>query len=801
MARRLVRTFVALTAIPLIITVLILGLVSREQIVWTAKTMEHINTTATKEAGEEFQNLGSRAIHQSNAQTQSISKSAIESVSDQITHTQADSLNASANDFAALTESSFGGAMRQSLDTQSRTLTTVHQQMARLFADTAHKTQEASKGNIDRALLDLNDELMQKDAQRLVLAVESHVQQAVMALTLTAQMPDFTDNNLGGQKAILDALVRRYPMFTVVTVLDSKGRETAMSAADRVVTSGDLGSHPDAAYFQTAMKDQNFILLEEKPKGSNPPILRIAVPVEVYHGKAAGALTARLSLAELWDILRSTRFGPKGYVYVLDKDSTPLIPPREEAKDVVESFGIVNSLGWEVVVRQPITQALMPSIRLQQQIESNTQQALTAMRSQIQHVEKNAAQNLQSDSRRISAATTQQMQSHSQQVFQRLQQATARQTQTQLAQMQQAMQEQAKQIETQSDRQMVQAADVASANAGQNIPPLMHKALLRADSRLVIVALLVTVIFCAIGCFMALLMAGRIVRPVVHLAEVTHSIAQGDLDRRVNENAPDEIGDLAAAFNTMAASLQKSRSDLSEAEVQLVQSAKLASLGTLSAGVAHELNQPIAIIRGLSQQLQQEPGLSEDVLADLDIIEGQTGRMTKIVKHLRTFCRAGGADFAPVDVNQVVHDCFLLVGQQLRTHNVTAELHLCEEAPPVMADANELEQVFLNLITNARDAMEGRPDATITIRSWVEGGRFVLEFRDNGTGVPDTVVGRIFDPFFTTKDPGKGTGLGLSISHTILKRHQGDIQVYNDHGAVFTITLPLAEVQEIPKAA
>ncbi|HLK54950.1 MAG TPA: ATP-binding protein [Chthonomonadaceae bacterium] len=317
-------------------------------------------------------------------------------------------------------------------------------------------------------------------------------------------------------------------------------------------------------------------------------------------------------------------------------------------------------------------------------------------------------------------------------------------------------------------------------------------------SWMVVISVLVVVF--AIGVSIQLLLG--ITRPLKNLADTVNTIAKaGDFSQRVTIRVKDEMGRTLEAFNGLMATLEKSQADLSEAEVQLVQSAKLASLGTLSAGVAHELNQPIAIIRGLSQQLQQEPGLSEDVLADLDIIEGQTGRMTKIVKHLRTFCRAGGADFAPVDVNQVVHDCFLLVGQQLRTHNVTAELHLCEEAPPVMADANELEQVFLNLITNARDAMEGRPDATITIRSWVEGGRFVLEFRDNGTGVPDTVVGRIFDPFFTTKDPGKGTGLGLSISHTILKRHQGDIQVYNDHGAVFTITLPLAEVQEIPKAA
>jgi C4-dicarboxylate-specific signal transduction histidine kinase len=361
---------------------------------------------------------------------------------------------------------------------------------------------------------------------------------------------------------------------------------------------------------------------------------------------------------------------------------------------------------------------------------------------------------------------------------------------------------QARRTQAQSSQQMVLAAEQASRRLTERVGPLTREALTGAKQRLSVYAALILVAFCLLGAASALLLAGRIVRPVILLARQTREIAAGNLSGRVEADAADEIGDLAVAFNTMAESLQKSRAELQGAEAQLVQSAKLASLGTLSAGVAHELNQPVAIIRGVAQQLQGEPGLNEDVMADLDLIEGQTSRMMKIIKHLRTFSRVGAEERSEVAVNDVVRDCFVLIEAQLRAHDVAVEFDLCEGAPAVLADANELEQVFLNLITNARDANEGNKDARLTIRSRVEGGgRFVLTFADNGTGIPEGVLSHIFDPFFTTKEPGKGTGLGLSISHTIINKHGGTIAAHNDGGAVFTITLPLAETDTLADVA
>ena len=308
------------------------------------------------------------------------------------------------------------------------------------------------------------------------------------------------------------------------------------------------------------------------------------------------------------------------------------------------------------------------------------------------------------------------------------------------------------------------------------------------------VALLIMALSCAMGGLIALVFAARIAAPVIRLAQGTQAIAEGDLERRVDERAPGEIADLAIAFNMMAASLSKSRSDLRDAEAQLVHSGKLASC-TLSAGVAHELNQPVAIIRGLSQQLQDFPDVPTQILEDLRTIEGQTSRMSKIIKHLRTFARGGAAELVEVNVDQLIQDCFILIGAQLRAHNVETVLQLSGVVPIVMGDPNELEQVFINIITNARDALAGVEGACLTITTRVQDGCVHCTFADNGGGISEHALERLFDPFFTTKEPGKGTGLGLSISHSIVEKYHGKITVQNSNGAVFTVVFPLREEQ------
>ncbi len=266
--------------------------------------------------------------------------------------------------------------------------------------------------------------------------------------------------------------------------------------------------------------------------------------------------------------------------------------------------------------------------------------------------------------------------------------------------------------------------------------------------------------------------------------------AHEELELRVEERTA-QLSRANASLQEEVAERKRSQEELHRTELQLLHSAKLASLGTLATGVAHELNQPLAGIRAITQQLLHEEDLPEYCAEDLAMIVEQTQRMTKIINHLRTFARAPSEEIESVDLNQVVQNCFILIGQQLKSHGVEVVLVLDTAPLAVRADANELEQVVLNLVTNARDALEGHQAPCITLRSRREETRVVLEVCDNGAGVPDECISRIFDPFFTTKEVGKGTGLGLSISFSILARYGGSLEYRTENGAVFTIALPL----------
>ena len=246
---------------------------------------------------------------------------------------------------------------------------------------------------------------------------------------------------------------------------------------------------------------------------------------------------------------------------------------------------------------------------------------------------------------------------------------------------------------------------------------------------------------------------------------------------------------------------------LKEKQAQLVQSGKLASIGELSAGVAHELNQPLMVIRGNTQLILRnlrKGKVSEDDLASkLEMVERNTKRMMDIINHLRIFSRQADSNYEPLNVNKIIEDCFLMVGEQLRLHNIEVEKHLAPDLPKVEVNANQLEQVFLNLITNARDAVDESVQAKnkyINIKTGTsDGNRNAIEIliKDNGNGITSDVVDSIFNPFFTTKEVGKGTGLGLSISYGIIEEHNGKIDVAETgpDGTTLRIELPVANLK------
>jgi signal transduction histidine kinase len=223
---------------------------------------------------------------------------------------------------------------------------------------------------------------------------------------------------------------------------------------------------------------------------------------------------------------------------------------------------------------------------------------------------------------------------------------------------------------------------------------------------------------------------------------------------------------------------------------QLLTSEKLASIGLLSAGVAHEINTPLTGISSYIQMLQKK--LTDTHYAQiLGKVEAQTDRVARIIKNLLAFARSpSDAAFQRIDIKQSLEEILSLIDYKLRDMNIRLDLELAD-VPPIYAQAERLQQVFINIILNALDAMPG--GGTLGIRLDREDGAAVVRISDSGTGIRPEHLSRIFDPFFTTKGVGKGTGLGLSISYAIVKEHDGRIEVRSEvgRGSTFTITLPI----------
>jgi histidine kinase len=248
--------------------------------------------------------------------------------------------------------------------------------------------------------------------------------------------------------------------------------------------------------------------------------------------------------------------------------------------------------------------------------------------------------------------------------------------------------------------------------------------------------------------------------------------------------------------------------DISETlktEQQLVQAAKMATLGEMSAGVAHELNQPLSVIATAGNLLRKNltGGRSPDPEVLRQVAEeliAQVERCSRIINHLREFGRKSKVERSRVDLHQPIEGVFHLLGQQLRVHDIAVEAELPDELPPVWGDVNRLEQVFVNLVMNARDAIEERRargqrlQGQIHIAARRQGDMVEVAVSDNGVGIPPQLRDRIFEPFFTTKEVGKGTGLGLSISYGIVRDYNGSLEVHPNPqgGATFVVRLPVA---------
>jgi C4-dicarboxylate-specific signal transduction histidine kinase len=246
------------------------------------------------------------------------------------------------------------------------------------------------------------------------------------------------------------------------------------------------------------------------------------------------------------------------------------------------------------------------------------------------------------------------------------------------------------------------------------------------------------------------------------------------------------------------AEMQRREQELRDKQEQLVQAGKLATLGELTTGVAHELNNPlnnIGLFMGNAVDLVQLGATDKgQIVRELDQAMQQVGKATEIISHLRTFGRAAPASREPVSLRQVIERALSLMQEQLRLREIEVTVDLGPEEPVVVGNPIQLEQVFINLLTNARDAVANSSRKAIRISGSVTSRAVEVVFADTGAGIPLGLERRIFDPFFTTKEVGKGTGLGLSITYGIIKEHGGTISVVSPpgNGATFLIHLPLA---------
>ncbi len=240
-------------------------------------------------------------------------------------------------------------------------------------------------------------------------------------------------------------------------------------------------------------------------------------------------------------------------------------------------------------------------------------------------------------------------------------------------------------------------------------------------------------------------------------------------------------------------------------ETQLVQSEKLAAVGQLVSGVAHELNNPLTSIAGLSEFLLEQKELGKKDRGHLQVIQEQAERAGRIVRNLLTFARKGSAERVPVDLNDVIRRTLSLTAYDLKLKDITVERELSGALPEVFGDRHGLQQVVLNLITNAAQAVAENPrerPREITVSTWFD-GQVHLRVADTGPGIPDEIAQSVFTPFFTTKEPGKGTGLGLSLTYSIVESHGGQLTLEPRNprgGAAFRVDLPPAPVDAVRPA-
>jgi len=289
------------------------------------------------------------------------------------------------------------------------------------------------------------------------------------------------------------------------------------------------------------------------------------------------------------------------------------------------------------------------------------------------------------------------------------------------------------------------------------------------------------------------LVTKRMLRPIDRVVAMARRVVAGDLSARVGIRPGGELGLLCKAVDEMADAVVAREEQLKLATSrQLGQSEKLASIGRLAAGIAHEINNPLTGVLTFATLMQEKPNLDDQDREDLELIVRETTRVRDIVRGLLDFARESPHEKRLLHLNGIIRRTTRLLRNQKEFRHITIEEKLDEDIPWMLGDENQIQQVLLNLALNACEAMPDR--GTLTISTFTLDGQIIVTVADTGHGIKPEDVNKIFDPFFTTKPAGKGTGLGLSVSYGILQQHNGLIEVNTElgKGTTFTLMFPPA---------
>lgn len=371
-----------------------------------------------------------------------------------------------------------------------------------------------------------------------------------------------------------------------------------------------------------------------------------------------------------------------------------------------------------------------------------------------------------------------------------------------------------------------QSADETVLGVLDIVAPLegIDNAIRKSTSSIILLALA----FVALAAVLVSVLVQRLIyAPLNDLRIGAERLAEGDLEHEIPVRSTDELGQLAECFNSMTHALKKSRNELEEwgntleekveqatlelqrAQAETARNEKLASVGLLAAGIAHELNNPLTGVLTFSHLVRQELEDGSPEAEDLDLVIQETKRCAAIIRRLLDFAREKTPEKSYADVNGLIEECVQLINQSAQLADIDVAVDLGEDLPPVWMDVDLVKQVIMNMLVNAQHAIGKEGNIFVGTRLSADcpgvtaenGGAPMVEItiRDDGCGIEAENLDRIFDPFFTTKGVGKGTGLGLSVSHGTIEAHRGTIEVSSEvgEGTEFRICLPTRSRKQI----